>query len=508
MAVQRVDISKAYVRDFVLAVRSQLDAHDKTSRIAVLVTGIDSLIYRPDAESVQELDARPPFVARLNFDRERISLELPFPLVLWLEKEAFALLLREAPDLTHWISAHFDFGGVSPVGLNFFKSVLQAKRMQLGETPDVSFSDEESVLRELEKIPVDGTQDQLRKRLLLLMILAQKYALSSEGSEVKKSVGEGLRIAKRLDDKDLEGHLRLVLGSHQMSSGKPKLATKEFELALQCANQTHNTGLASRSLLELGKARLKTSPTRALPYLEQARQAAASAADKQTALNVLTQLADAYSSTGETEKALGSLEEAFSIAQEMKDLRQEAGVLMRIGDLLTNEPLKAIAYYERCQPIVTRLGDRVLEAQCLLKIASAYVSLGEFRRAISYAESSLAIATRLQDRSIELHILNAIALAYVEVGETTTARNYWERSVSRAREAKDSASEAEALLGLSQAFSALGEKEKAIKAAKRSLKIFRQSKKPSQAKEAEELLNQLEETNQSPAAPVAGHREL
>jgi tetratricopeptide (TPR) repeat protein len=506
VAVQRVDISKAYIRDFALAVRSHLDARDGVNRIAVMVTGIDSLVYRPDADHLQESDSRPPFVARLNFDRERISEELPFPLVLWLEKEAFTLLLREAPDLTQWMSAHFDFGGVPPVGLTFFRTLLLATDLlPFGDIADTSFSSEDSLIRELEKIPKDGDPDQMAKRAIVLSLLSQKHAFSSKWSEARKYEREFLKLSRQLNDKRLEGKAHHSLGIEMLATGRPKQAIHEFELALQFAEETQNKRLACEVLLDLGKAHAKISSPLALSYLEKSRQAAAGLGDKAIAFQALARLADVYSSTGETVKALNSLEEALSIAKELRGLRQEAAILMRIG-LLTREPSKAIVYYERCLAIATRLADRLLEAQCLGLIGATYVNLREFRRAISYLERSLTIARQVEARLIELVALRGIATAYFRLGDNERARDYWNQSVRRAREAKDSLSEAESLLGLSRTLNALREKEKAIKSARRALKIFQESKKSSEVKEAQDLLNQLRETDGAPMAPITASK--
>ena len=76
-----------------------------------MATGIDGLIYQ--SASTQNLagQGRTPFIASLNFNREHISYELPFPVILWLESESLTLLLKQAPDFIQWISGHFQFGG-------------------------------------------------------------------------------------------------------------------------------------------------------------------------------------------------------------------------------------------------------------------------------------------------------------------------------------------------------------------------------------------------------------
>ena len=495
LAVQSVDISKVYERDFVAAVDSQMThAPEGASRTAVLVTGIDPLIYRPDEGGEQEAEeGRPPFVARLNFDRERISQQLPFPIVLWLEKEAFSLLLREAPDLTQWISARFDFGGVSPRGLHFFETLLLADRVMPGESHPVGSSNEKSLLDELEKIPRNGDQAQLSQRAMIMALLAQHYLLSSEESKGDKHAREALSIAKQLGNKRLESQLHVVCGSILLSLGKTKQAIQELELALGSAKETQDPLLLSRALLSLGQAHLKAQAySPASSYLAQSFAAALSSKNKTAMLAALTELGSVYSSTHEFAKAIETLEQAIKLAKEAGELRQEAKVLIQTGDLLELEDdgQKAIEYYERSLQIVSRLNDAQLQAQCLNRIALAYSKLHEFRRAIPYWDKALTVAARSGQKTLELGSLNGLGLTYLSVGNTAAARKYLDRALSEARTAGHALSEALALGYLSLMLSDEGEKEKGGKLAARAIRIVRRAAK--EQPEAKEVLEFLE----------------
>src|SRR5207249_2612891 len=111
LSLKVVDISTKPSPDFVAMIRGGLDGAPVAGRLAIMVTGIDALIYQSASQENLRGEGRTPFIARLNFDRERIAHDVPYPLILWLESESLNVLLKQAPDLSQWISAHFQFGG-------------------------------------------------------------------------------------------------------------------------------------------------------------------------------------------------------------------------------------------------------------------------------------------------------------------------------------------------------------------------------------------------------------
>src|SRR5271157_6187725 len=79
VTVNEVDISSSYSGDFVAAIKAQLGGLPPGSRMAVMLIGIDGLIYQSASQENLVGEGRTPFIARLNFDRERIARDLPFP---------------------------------------------------------------------------------------------------------------------------------------------------------------------------------------------------------------------------------------------------------------------------------------------------------------------------------------------------------------------------------------------------------------------------------------------
>ncbi len=506
LTVHSVNISKVYERDFVAAVRSQLKADKGTTHIAVLVTGIDPLVYRPDEGSAQEAGAsRPPFVARLNFDRERISQELPFPVVLWLEKEAFALLLREAPDLTQWISARFDFGGVSNTGLHFFEALLSVSRIlpTQPERPNLpAVPSEESLLDALQAMPDASAGGPLMKRLLILGLRAQKEELKSDYVGAVKSLQEALGLSRQLDRSAMEEQILFSLGGLEAKLGNREAAIRELQSALDTAKKNQDGNLAASALLELGKLHLAAQENDlAISRFEEARGLTASLGDKPKMLQSLINLGKSYGSAGKTEEGIHSMKTALAVAAELGDPRREAEILFQTAELLQDEPLKAVEYDKRCLSIAIRLGDRHLDALCSINMAKIYASSGEPRRATSYLEEFLARARGPGDEPLAAMVLGLMALVSATSGDAKTATSHLDQAISKARGAGDELAEGRALLLLGDLSKDIGEDGKAVEAATRALKIFRHRGSEPEAREAEELLARLKESQRSVASP-------
>src|SRR5208282_4745235 len=175
--LKEVDISSNYARDFVAAVKAQLDGFPSGSRMAVMLTGIDGLIYQSASQENLLGEGRTPFIARLNFDRERIARDLPFPIVLWLESESLTLLLRQAPDFTQWISGHFHFGGPAAEAKALDQLMESYKSLPSQPATETRKQLEEfsGLLQELNETRGRNDPITLRKRLAVLNALGERY---------------------------------------------------------------------------------------------------------------------------------------------------------------------------------------------------------------------------------------------------------------------------------------------------------------------------------------------
>ena len=395
VSVKVADISSNYSQDFVAAVKSQLDGLTTAARMAVMITGIDGLIYQSASPENLQGEGRTPFIARLNFDRERIARDLPFPIVLWLESESLTLLLKQAPDFTQWISGHFHFGGAAAEAealeqlLDSYKSLpsqpATETRKQLGE-----FS---GLLQELNETRGQEDALTLRKRLAVLNALGERYLRLSNFRKAQKYWTEALEIAKQLNDRRAQAS---ILG---------------------------NLGVTYKNL---GETR------RAIEYYEQALTIDREVGDRRGKGTVLDHMGVAYKNLGETRRAIKFYEQAQAIHHEIGGRQSEGNTLANLGLAYGHlgETRRAIEFYEKALEIARDIGDRWSEGNTFCNMGVAYHQLGETRHAIGYYEQSLAINREIGDRRGEGNTLGNLGNAYMQLGETRRAIELYERQLA------------------------------------------------------------------------------
>ena len=237
VTVKEVDISSNYSGDFVAAVKTQLDGLPTGSRMAVMLNGIDGLIYQSASQENLLGEGRTPFIARLNFDRERIARDLPFPIVLWLESESLTLLLKQAPDFTQWISGHFHFGGpaAEAKALDRLMETYKSLPSQPATETRKQLEEFSGLLQELNETRGRGDVVTLRKRLAVLDALGERYLRLSDFRMAQKYWTEALEISKKLNDRRAEAGALGNLGLAYSVLGETRRAIELYEQALAIA---------------------------------------------------------------------------------------------------------------------------------------------------------------------------------------------------------------------------------------------------------------------------------
>ena len=256
VTVKEVDISSTYSGNFAAAVTAGLDGAINVSRLAVMVTGIDGLIYQSASAENLAGEGRTPFIASLNFNREYISYELPFPVILWLESESLTLLLKQAPDFTQWISGHFQFGGEAAEAkvLDQLVESYKSLRSQPKTETEGQLREFSGLLQELDETQSRNDVTGLRKRLAVLNALGERYLQLSDFPKAQKCFAEALVTAQKLNDRRDEGAALANLGVVHLNMGDGRCAVDYFEKALAAARETksrHGEGIA---LVNLGNA--------------------------------------------------------------------------------------------------------------------------------------------------------------------------------------------------------------------------------------------------------------
>ena len=466
--------------DFAAAVRKSLGEHANRERLAVMIVGVDELIYQPGDEQTLTSDLRPAFVARLNLDRERIANELPYPLVLWAERETATLLLSKAPDLSQWISARFDFAGLEPPFAQIAKSEQHAMEQPADRT-EADIAEFKALLDQLAKVPRTEDPVTLRTRLAILNTLGDRFMRVSYFARARDTWAEALAIARKLDNARGEAAALANLCTAYYVMGNYNRAIEYCTPALKIAREIGDRLGEETTLGNLGLAlRALGENRRAIEHYQQALRIAQEIGDRRGAGNALGNLGSAYNALGERHKAIEYHEQALGIAREIGDRRGELNGLGNLGNTYgaLGEYHKAIGYSEQALQIAREIGDRFREGNAFGNLGNTYNALGEHRRAIEFHERYLNIAREIGDRRGEGNALGNLGNAYQALGEYRRAAEYQEQNLRVARGIGDLRGEGNAHWNLSQALIRLGDRRQAVDHAEAALKIFDQVESP------------------------------
>jgi tetratricopeptide (TPR) repeat protein len=453
IAVYDMDISLGFSGDIVRAIQERLPEAASERRCAVLVRGLDTLLYgfRSTPGVLPPKGGPTPLVAQLNFDRERIAASLSFPVILCLEPETYTALLLQAPDLSQWVMAHFEFEGAATT-TELARSLSPTGSVEK-PPPSPTSLDVSGLLKEIEQTPDTADPVAARKRFALVSLLAERYESAGDVEMAESRRREALELAKRLGDRSYE-------------------VSALFELGLLYSGIWRSVGLA----LPTGPHRHAALNRRAIEYFEQASALAHEMGDRRRECFALGALGLVYGMLGEHARAIEYHRQELTVAREIGDRRLEGDALRHLGITfsISGEQLRAIEYHKQALVADRDSGDLAGEAEDLTDLSTAHERLGDFGPAAEYRERALAIHRKTGDRLGAANDLANLGIAYASLGEYRRAIGYHEQSLAIHRELGDRRAEATALGNLGNSYGNLGEYRRAIEYHEQALAIHRE----------------------------------
>lgn len=229
---------------------------------------------------------------------------------------------------------------------------------------------------------------------------------------------------------------------------------------------------------------------------------------------ILNTLGHAHQGLGEVEKALFCFRQSRTIAENFKDLFQEAASLFYIGDLyfsiqknqlaieyyeislsicekFEDQHIKPKAYenfeipyealgeydlpknnYQVCQLMPEALKTLNLKTDIYCNLGNAYKNSGNFVKASTYCNLFLQISIELKCEVGKSEAHNNLGTVYELLGEYSNAIHCYEQSLKIARKSKDKPTQCWVYFNLAKAYSALGDYSKALELNNKSLKLI------------------------------------
>ena len=203
---------------------------------------------------------------------------------------------------------------------------------------------------------------------------------------------------------------------------------------------------------------------------------AAQGQDPELERHVLFNLAEVYSITGQSGKALKMFEQVLSIVSELGDRTGEAAALNSLARVYraTGHPGRALELYERALLITRKVGERAGESTTLRNIAAVYQTTGRPGKALKMLEESLLITREVGNRVGEAKTLDQMAAVYQSTGQPGRALELYEQALPILREGGNRDGEAATLNNMAVVYQSTGQLEKALELYEQVLPIQRE----------------------------------
>lgn len=182
-----------------------------------------------------------------------------------------------------------------------------------------------------------------------------------------------------------------------------------------------------------------------------------------------------YRSQSALEGGEKSWERALNIYREIQDLKGEAQLLIDIGNACLSLPKcrNEAYYYEKAIPIYQQLKDLSGEAKALSKLGDLYLPKGrEPEKAIALYQKALTIYQQLKDKSGEAKVLLNLGIAHNSLSKHEQAISYYNQALPIVQTLKDPKSEVELLFNLGLAYDLQSKYQAAIRYYQQAIPIF------------------------------------
>jgi serine/threonine protein kinase len=285
-----------------------------------------------------------------------------------------------------------------------------------------------------------------------------------------------------------------AIGASYLHIGKPDVAIRYFERALEAGRMDNESHLVSDALNNLGEACRNLANARgAVKHYEQSLEIKRDIGDRHGQASVLINLGSSYAATGQPRRAIEHYERALEIAREIGDRAGEGRTLNNLGIAQKNlgQARRAIRSYEQSLRIKREIGDRRGEGHALGNLGEAYRLRRQPRRAVRYFEQALEIAREIGDRRGEGQILGNMGTACAALGDAQRAIQYCEQSLAIQREIGDGIGVAVSAFNTAHLYLRQGDLSYALDLAEEAAQTFEEIGHTQHARRAKQLASRL-----------------
>ena len=276
------------------------------------------------------------------------------------------------------------------------------------------------------------------------------------------------------------------------SAGALQQRLAKYETSIALWRELGDQGHEAWALMRLGSVYQELSPNieKELECLLRALPLSRAAGDRRLEMFVLGSIGSAYSTNGQSRRALEYKEQALALARELKDKWSEAYELTAVasGNLTMGDAAKGLQYAQQALPLWRDLHDRRGESFALSRIGEGYSGIDEPQNAMESFRAMLTLARDAKDRRDEADALDDIAGVYELLGELQKSLESRRQAIALHRAIGNRLGEGESLGGMCSVHEKLGETEQALECLHQALRILRETEyRPAEASALAEI---------------------
>ncbi len=307
--------------------------------------------------------------------------------------------------------------------------------------------------------------------------------------------GQALEIARELGDQRLEGHVLCRLADCRLAESQARQSMELYEAALKIAWSIGDLPGQAQAMSGLGQSSMALGDTaQAVDLLQRSLAITQEIGDRTGSVFNLLGLGRAYRAAGDALQAIGVLENALALARKLGLRVDEMRVLRDLGALHLDvgQPRRALKVADEYVTVAGDLGDWREECWALRYLGQAHHQVGDYREAVECLGKWRVRAREHADRAGEARALNALGEVFADLGDVRESIELFEGALRAARRAHDTSTVGRAGLNLARQWMRAGRRRAARRSAQAAEKALRIAGLLAEARQAQELAEEIE----------------
>ena len=250
------------------------------------------------------------------------------------------------------------------------------------------------------------------------------FMLTGQNEEALKDAEEGIRLAKNLQDQEMEADFLSRLAYIHNSISKYREAIEYAQKSLSIYEKTENLKGEANALNIIAVSYMYLSEyEKSFNYLKKARDAYEKSNNKSGIAGVLNNIGIIHNRMGNYEESLKLYNESLQITREINDKRVQDSVLSNIGALYLDagDYKKALLYSNESINVAEEIGDASALCASLIISGLIYKTTGKLAEALELYNRARDICEMVEEKSLYLWSIESIGEIHFIKGDMKKA---------------------------------------------------------------------------------------